>query len=123
LRAKTFPQQVFHLPHKCAAKQKKGDFRSEKSNEALAAEKRWRDGDQMYSSHQYAEPHSRHWPKSPIKSSQANAGGEQVNAVCAQCAGKFRRRGAENAEKGRVICFCPARLWWLLTPKLDSRPY
>ena len=57
---------------------KKAFFRPENPNVALAAENRRRDGDRLHSGYQYAEPHSRHWPESSIKSSQANAGGEML---------------------------------------------
>jgi len=72
-----FPaKNLSHSAQMRGKSRKKAIFRPENPNVALAAENRRRDGDRLHSGYQYAEPHSRHWPESSIKSSQANAGGE-----------------------------------------------
>jgi len=63
--------------------------------------KRWRPPALLLSIHKQHKPAL---AGEPIKSSQANAGGEQANAACTQCAGKFHCRGAENAKKGKGKC-------------------
>jgi len=97
-----------HIPHKCAAKAgKKAIFRPENPNGALAAEKL---GGEIeigcIAAINTPELHSRHWPESSIKSSQANAGGEQANLP--EC-------NAQAIRKAWCATQCPACLQRLPT--------
>ena len=73
----------------------------------------------LYYAYQYAEQHSRHWPESSIKSSQANAGGEHCLRALRREISPQRRR--EHREGKIELCvFRPARLWRL--PALGEQP-